>query len=398
MMAAITEVSNDADTRVLMSTDTSSLMEDISHYWLIDSAATSHLCGNIELFRSICHISPLTIETASSDSFSASQRGTIHITIYSDPTVDLPNLPITLLDVIYVPKLKANLLSVGRMTQAGVNIIFYKDHSNLLLDRYIVAHGEKKCNLYTYHTLSEPARPDEHANSANITPDPILWHHRLAHTSYSTLEKMGRVQSALGFHTGARFNNLPICVNCPFGKQIRAPFQKTEDTPRAIGDIIASDLCGPFETSIGGYKYFVTWLDLKTRYTSIEFLKNKESGTVTKSFRQYMAWISRQKKGEVKRVRTDNGGEYMGKEFQDICSELSIIHETTSPYTPEHNGITERYNRMLQEGASTLRHDSGLTIRFWVSAIHTVNFVKNRILHSRINMSPYKAFWGSKLL
>ena len=396
MMAVITEVSNDASTRVMLSINTSSLTEDTSHHWLIDSAATSHLCGNIGLFKSIHSIPPLIIETASGDSFTATQRGTIHITICSDPAIDLPNLPITLLDVIYVPNLKANLLSVGRMTQAGVNVIFYKDHSKLLLDSYIMAHGEKINNLYAYSALSESIKPIEYVRSASVTPDPILWHHRLAHTSYSTLEKMDRAQSALGFHTGTRFNNLPICANCPFGKQTRAPFQMTEDTPNTIGDIVASDLCGPFEPSIGGYRYFVTWLELKSRYASVEFLKNKECSTVTESFRRYMAWMLRQKRAYVKRIRTDNGGEYTGKQFQDICGELGIVHETTSPYTPEHNGIAERYNRTLQEGALTLRHDSGLSRRFWVSAIHTVNFVKNRILHSRINMSPYEAFWGSK--
>ena len=96
----------------------------------------------------------------------------------------------------------------------------------------------------------------------------------------------------------------------------------------------------------------------------------------------------------VKRIRSDNGGEYMGKEFQDICTKSGIIHETTSPYTPEHNGIAERYNRTLQEGALTLRHNAGLSCRFWVSAIHTVNFVRNHILHSLLGISPHEAFWG----
>ena len=73
----------------------------------------------------------------------------------------------------------------------------------------------------------------------------------------------------------------------------------------------------------------------------------------------------------------DNRGEYMGKEFKDICSKLGIIHETTSPYTPEHNGIAEQYNRTLQDGALTLQHDAGLSNKFWVLVIHTVNFVKN---------------------
>jgi Integrase core domain len=174
------------------------------------------------------------------------------------------------------------------------------------------------------------------------------------------------------------------------------PFKKIEPLPERIGDVISSDLCGPLETSIGGYKYFITWINHKSRYSSIEFLKNKECTTVTKSFKSYIAWLKRQRGEDIRRVRTDNGGEYTGKEFEEVCAQHGIIHETTTPYTPEHNGIAERYNRMLQEGALTLQHDASLTNRFWVSAVHTVNFVKNRILHYRIEKSPYEAFWGSK--
>ena len=42
----------------------------------------------------------------------------------------------------------------------------------------------------------------------------------------------------------------------------------------------------------------------------------------------------------------------MGREFQDICTKSGIIHETTSPHTPKHNGVAERYNRTLQEEPS----------------------------------------------
>ena len=65
----------------------------------------------------------------------------------------------------------------------------------------------------------------------------------------------------------------------------------------------------------------------------------------------------------MKKIRTDNGVEYMGNEFKYVCSKLGIIHETTSPYTPEHNGIVERHNRTLQEGALTLQHDANLSNR-----------------------------------
>ena len=147
---------------------------------------------------------------------------------------------------------------------------------------------------------------------------------------------------------------------------------------------------------MGGFRHFVTWIDFKMRYVNIEFLKNKECRTVTESFKRYLMWISRQKNTQVKRIRTDNGGEYTGREFENLCGELGIIHETTSPYTPEHNGVAERYNPMIQEGALTLLHDSGLSFKFWVSAVHTVNFVKNRLFHARIEKSPYESFWGRK--
>ena len=225
---------------------------------------------------------------------------------------------------------------------------------------------------------------------------PTLSHHRLMHTSYHTIDNMRKLQIAENFNPGVHHSTTPQCLNCPYGKQTWAPFQKIEKLPQNIGNLIVSDLCGPFEASIGNYKYFITWIEMKSHFANINFIKDKESLTITMSFKNYITWLLWQKNAHVKWVRTDNGGEYMGKEFQDICARSGIVHETTSPHTPEHNGIAERYNRMLQEGALTLRHNAGLSGRFWVSAIHMVNFIKNCILHSHLEISPYQAFWGTK--
>ena len=136
---------------------------------------------------------------------------------------------------------------------------------------------------------------------------------------------------------------------------------------------------------MNGYKYFVSWIDLKTLYADVNFLKDKESATVTGSFRHYITWFKKQKSANVKRIRSDNGGEYTGKPFQDVCGELGIIHQTTSPYTPEHNGVAKWYNWTLQEGALTLQHDTNLSNKFWVSAIDTMSFVWNWVLHVRMH-------------
>ena len=125
-------------------------------------------------------------------------------------------------------------------------------------------------------------------------------------------------------------------------------------------------------------------------------MKVKECVVVTESSTKYQRWLKRQKGRDVKRIRTDNGGEYIGKEFKSMCENPGIIHKTTPPYTPELNGIAECYNRTLQEEALTLQNDADLSNKFWVSAIHIVNFIRNRVFHSQLGMTPYEAFWGMK--
>jgi Integrase core domain len=224
----------------------------------------------------------------------------------------------------------------------------------------IIAYGPKYNNLYSY--IGYPIPPmNENADYVSGPSEPMLWNHRLAHASHHTIENMRKLQTAVDFQPGVHHGPMPQCVNCRYGKQTRAPFQKVEQLPSEIGHIVASDLCGPFEPFVGNYRYIATWIELKTCLASIDFLKNKECTTVANSFKLYLAWLLRQKNINIKRIRSDNSSQYIGKEFQNICAKSGIIHETTSPYTPEHNGIAERYNRTLQEGALTIRHDAGIS-------------------------------------
>ena len=143
---------------------------------------------------------PITIETASGDSFTANQRGTIQIEITSDPIHNLPKVSITLTNVIYALKLKANLLLVGRMTSSNVDVVFSKHTSSLTHNGKVLAHGPKVNNLSTYVASSATPKPHTSANYSTEPSDLSIWHHRLTHTSYSTLETMKRLDSATSFN------------------------------------------------------------------------------------------------------------------------------------------------------------------------------------------------------
>ena len=138
-----------------------SLLHNDSHIWLIDSAAFSHISGNLPLFFDMVTITPVRIQTASGDSFTTNQSESICIRIKSNPTFELPNLHITLTDVIYVPSLCANLLSVGHMTSANVNVMFSKNHSALTLNGQIITRGPPKVDNLFIYTSGDRCRHDK---------------------------------------------------------------------------------------------------------------------------------------------------------------------------------------------------------------------------------------------
>ena len=50
-------------------------------------------------------------------------------------------------------------------------------------------------------------------------------------------------------------------------------------------------------------------------------------------------------------LRTDNGGEFCSKEFEEFCKKCGISWQKTTPYTSQQNGFVERMNKTLMERA-----------------------------------------------
>ncbi|GJP46828.1 hypothetical protein CLOM_g6082 [Closterium sp. NIES-68] len=100
---------------------------------------------------------------------------------------------------------------------------------------------------------------------------------------------------------------------------------------------------------------------------------------------------------KVKVIRSDNGGEFIGADFEGELKRKGIQHQLTVPYNPQQNGVAERFNRTLQEGARTLLGRAGLPDPFWVSALRQVALVKNRVLATVGDKEwiPYIKWYGS---
>jgi len=114
-------------------------------------------------------------------------------------------------------------------------------------------------------------------------------------------------------------------------------------------------------------------------------------------FSSFCTQIQSEKEMKILKVRSDDGGEFENKPFESFCEKQGIIHEFSSPRTPQQNGVVERKNRTLQEMARTMMHENNLAKHFWVETVNTTCYVENRIYIRRIlEKATYELFKGRR--
>lgn len=129
--------------------------------------------------------------------------------------------------------------------------------------------------------------------------------------------------------------------------------------------------------------------------TYIYFLKTKDEAL--KCFQQYKAEVENQLNSSIKILRSDNGKEFCNNRFNDFLMSHGIVHHKTNPYTPEQNGISERFIRTIVEKAKCLLFDADLEKRFWAEAAHTAVYLQNRTVTTSLNYkTPFEIWTGRK--
>ena len=73
--------------------------------------------------------------------------------------------------------------------------------------------------------------------------------------------------------------------------------------------------------------------------TFLYFIKTK--GEALAKFMEFKTLVENQQNTTIKRLRSDNGGEYTSKAFTKHLNDCGIVHEKTSSYNPEQNGVSE---------------------------------------------------------
>jgi hypothetical protein len=366
----------------------SSSVEYSPDIWYIDSGASSHMTGIRE------HFSDLRDPFVRMDISLGDDR---IVTVAGIGTVsfrreDLP--PLSFTDVLFVPGMKKNLISVSTLQDRGLEVLFIgsevliypRGASMDLAQRIGVREGE------LYRLLFRPLRALV-ASGDSSRQLCELWHRRMAHLHHGALGGLREVVTGV---PQISTEHQDVCRGCALGKFAKASFPSSDSRSAGILDLIHTDVCGPMSRkSLSGCEYYLTFIDDHSRKTWIYFLKAKSD--VFGRFQEFRALVENQTGKKIKVLRSDNGGEYSSRQFVDFCAQKGIRREMTVPYNPQQNGVAERKNRAITGAARSMLHDQSLPLYLWAEACATAVYLQNRSPHSILGkMTPEEAFTGMR--
>lgn len=354
--------------------------------WYVDSGATQHLTMNSDWIFNEKKSTISEILAANDTRMKVESCGTVKL--YADIN-GTPN-PIEVRDVLCVPNLTANLLSVSQLTKNNNYVDFNANGCNIknkfgklmatanLVDGLYRLNGAR-CKSYVAVSKSEKIE---------------TWHRRLGHININDLLKMKK-----GTVNGVSFNEeklTDVCVTCLQGKQARFPFKHAATRANEILELVHADLAGPTPTkSIGGSRYYFVLVDDHSRMTFTYFLKTKDEAF--EKFCEFKAYVENQTGKKLKKFRSDNGTEFCNRRFDNLFNVCGIERQTSTPYTPQQNGLAERTIRTLTERALCMFTDANLGKKFWAEAVATATYIKNhsssRVLEDK---SPIEVWSGFK--
>ncbi|CAI7740829.1 unnamed protein product [Closterium sp. NIES-54] len=357
--------------------------------WVIDSGSSWHMTPRADLLD---EIQPAPISTVTSAMGAKAKVMGMGCTKFLGADGELVGLK----NVLWVPDLCANLISTGRLGDAGVKT------ETIGLERYPAASMEESVTEEEQQGVQgEELIGGSAAVKASATSgqaDWETWHRRLAHVAASILEVMHKEKCVHGLQLQGDGSHYGSCEACMQNKFARFPFPRVEGSAKAPLEVVHMDPVGPMRTEgTGRVLYFLTMVDEWSHFTWARPL-SKKSDAAAAIKEDWLLMVERQAMRLVKVLRSDQGGEFLGAEFTKFLKRNGIRHQLTCPGTPQQNGIAERANRTIGEAAKTLLGAAGMPYKFWPDAVRHVITVKNRVLThvGDKHWVPYERWLGKK--
>ncbi|KAI5347615.1 hypothetical protein L3X38_000502 [Prunus dulcis] len=344
-----------------------------SNTWIIHTSASDHMTYDAKFFNELSSntCDPYITSTNGLPSLITGE-GTISLT----PTLSFSR-------ALRVPSIHCNLLSVDRFLDTlNASATLYPTQCSFqdLKIHEMIGHGKQIRGLYYLTLPSAPVRDcvinTVQSCSVKDKEQIWLWHRRLGHQSFGYLKRL--FPSLFHSCDESSFK----CETCILAKSHRTVFPLSDSKSVKPFDLVHSDVWDPARVTSNGFHWFVTFINYCTRITWVFLLKNKHD--VASILLEFCIMVSTQFHARVKVFQTDNGGEYVNNTLTSFFRAQGIIHQTTTPFTPQQNGVSERKNRQLLEIAHSLMLDMYVPHHLWghvvLSIAYLINHTPRRVL------------------
>ncbi|CAI7845665.1 unnamed protein product [Closterium sp. NIES-54] len=165
---------------------------------------------------------------------------------------------------------------------------------------------------------------DKKASSGSGEADWETWHERLCHVNFPMLQKLVKDGSLMGLEVKGAAKEIRSCPTCLETKFTKFPLSSGTGPAKAPLALVHMDVVGPTRApSLSGSRYFLTIVDDHTRVVWVYPLKTKGEVAVA-VLKEWMPRAQRESGHKVKVICTDNGGEFIGNDFEVVLKKKGI--------------------------------------------------------------------------
>jgi hypothetical protein len=223
---------------------TLSANDHTTYDWIVDSDATQHMTFEQDWFTTYEHISPRRVFMGDDIVLEAIGKGSIKATMQ----VGRQLTHTTIIQVLHVPKMKNNLISVSKLISEAFKVEFDKDGCKVNYARgVVVTQAGRDKNLYL---LNVKVRKDMGHIANSLKESTMFWHERLGHLNMASLKELDAMVDGMNFKKVSLHH---ICEGYVKGKYQRTSFPKDETTRASqLLEIVHTDVCRPMKTTLHG--------------------------------------------------------------------------------------------------------------------------------------------------
>nr|GFA00394.1 integrase, catalytic region, zinc finger, CCHC-type, peptidase aspartic, catalytic [Tanacetum cinerariifolium] len=124
-------------------------------------------------------------------------------------------------------------------------------------------------------------------------------------------------------------------------------------------------------------------------FTWVKFLRSNDEAP--DFIIKFLKMIQVRLKTHVRRIRADNGTEFINQTLRKYYEQVGISHETSVALSPQQNGVVKRRNRTLIEPVRTMLIYAKALLFLWAEAVATACYTQNRsMIRLRHEKTPYE--------